>query len=583
MKLYAFGAAAALLLAFPGTAPAQAVNPEFVQSGTGARARAFLDKVREQHVSVKDFGAKCDGSSNDSAAIAAAARAAAGKSLRFPACASAYRIASALTLTGTVVFDAGAVVAPDRTITLTLNGEIFAPATSQIFSGGGNVLISRTANPTVRALWFAGADIGAQINAAVAAVERGPAVVKVGAGSYRFITTINLTDSTGIRLTSDSGNLNVNGNVGPVLMWTGGAGSGGALKAPGSRAFEFDHLNLTYNNAGYNGSLLSLSSTGGANNTANAHIHHARIAGQAGAAGAARLIEVNTTLNFTIDNTVLDYAVVGIGATGGSNNVISIGDGMWFDKHFTDAVIRAWGANWRFGNFVAESDPTNGVLVTTFLKLAGNVSGISFNGGLFVDGGNAGGTFIDLRDSTSSGISLNGVVGAANNGTFLMASILAGATSGLSVQGCAVVMAVGFNLGRADAVTITGNDLNRLSTPWTGLEPTRYFIDGNNTGGTNTSGVIVGNNSSIAISRPGSSNDGAGLISIWVTEEAGGALYMLNGSAGTTTEISDSYSIFSTTQATASSLNIYWDARTKAYRLENKRGGNRTVTVTGLR
>lgn len=56
---------------------------DFVQSGVGAVARSIQSKLGEA-ISVKDFGAKGDGVTNDHAAIAAAVIAARGKNLYFP-------------------------------------------------------------------------------------------------------------------------------------------------------------------------------------------------------------------------------------------------------------------------------------------------------------------------------------------------------------------------------------------------------------------------------------------------------------------------------------------------------------------
>jgi len=64
-------AAAMLAWALPLVAQPRVENPAFVQEGVGAVARSYVDKAREEK-SVKDFGAKGDGVSDDRAAIQAA-------------------------------------------------------------------------------------------------------------------------------------------------------------------------------------------------------------------------------------------------------------------------------------------------------------------------------------------------------------------------------------------------------------------------------------------------------------------------------------------------------------------------------
>jgi hypothetical protein len=57
-----------LLLAGQAFAQSGTVDRVFIQSGTGAVSRTLLDRAKDW-VSVKDFGAKCDGVTNDSAAF----------------------------------------------------------------------------------------------------------------------------------------------------------------------------------------------------------------------------------------------------------------------------------------------------------------------------------------------------------------------------------------------------------------------------------------------------------------------------------------------------------------------------------
>ena len=81
--------------------PTTAVN--FLQSGVGAVSRTMQDKNRE-NVSVKDFNAKGDGSTDDAAAFTAAITAVSGNGgdVIVPYSANAYRVNSTLTLPGGV-------------------------------------------------------------------------------------------------------------------------------------------------------------------------------------------------------------------------------------------------------------------------------------------------------------------------------------------------------------------------------------------------------------------------------------------------------------------------------------------------
>ena len=77
--------------------PLDAAGIEFTQIGVGAAVRNVEVKLNEV-ISVRDFGAVGDGSTDDTTAIAAALVAATGKALYFPASSSFYRITNTLTI-----------------------------------------------------------------------------------------------------------------------------------------------------------------------------------------------------------------------------------------------------------------------------------------------------------------------------------------------------------------------------------------------------------------------------------------------------------------------------------------------------
>ena len=99
-----------------------------------------------------------------------------------------------------------------------------------------------------------------------------------------------------------------------------------------------------------------------------------------------------------------------------------------------------------------------------------------------------------------------------------------------------------------------------------------------NAGGGNTQYkgklITLANNANAALG-PGASGFGFAFI------HAGGAgaMFAINGTAHTTTEISDPSGIYSITSGTASSINVYWSAANSRYEVENKRGSTINIRV----
>ena len=116
----------------------------YIQGGTGSVATTVQAKLREA-ISVKDFGAVGNGSTNDRNAINLAQTAAAGSTLFFPP--GTYSVQSNLTITANCQFQAGAKLAPASGVTVTITGAIVA-GDYQIFVVTSSAHVSMVSSPT---------------------------------------------------------------------------------------------------------------------------------------------------------------------------------------------------------------------------------------------------------------------------------------------------------------------------------------------------------------------------------------------------------------------------------------------------
>lgn len=485
-----------------------------------------------------------------------------------------YRIDANTTIAAGVTLDftEGGALTIDSGDTLTINGRIVAHPGQQIFSGSGTVAISKDLNPSVWANWFAGADIGAKINAAANAVSKvGPLTIRVAPGTYSYTTSINLIDSESIRITGSDTRVSTPNARNPNLAWAS-SGSDTAIDASGAFGFELDGLSLTYTHASYSGDLIDLS-IGSSLEARLCHIHDNSIQGNGGT-GAARLIRMEGTLSTTIERNYFRFAVRGIGATVQSCNGIAIRDN-WFEKDFTAAQIQARGGAWDISCNVFEGRNPGGPI--TALELTGELNGLSFRANMCVDGAVGTGTLIDLSGAVCSSATIeNNSLGGGATAILLRAT--AGESDGITIRNNYIIATTGVNMAAGKNIEVVGNRF-QCTTPWTGSNPQRYFVNNNDMNGTATSGVSVANTDSILLA--GTSLEGSGLIFVYSVEDNAQAIYALNGTANSTTEISDPGGIFTNASGGASSINIY-SSGGNSYRLENRRGATRTVVVNML-
>ena len=166
--------------------PGDSVSTEFEQRG----------------VNVKWYGAKGDGTTDDSTAIAAARDSLTnGGILYFPPCTSSYRITTNLTFSSgiTMYFSNGAKLSVDSGNTVTINGPTNQEATHR-FSGSG-LIAGDIKNNNLQLEWWGAIGDGVTVNtttmqAAVNyAVSRGKTEIYVSPGTYLYGV---LTSTSGI-------------------------------------------------------------------------------------------------------------------------------------------------------------------------------------------------------------------------------------------------------------------------------------------------------------------------------------------------------------------------------------------------
>jgi hypothetical protein len=424
----------------------------------------------------------------------------------------------------------------------------------------------------------------AAIQAAINSFGANAGTVYFPQGSYLVGTAINLNDLRGIRLVG-TGALVTSNSPGTRILWAGGAASGSMLTAQGAVSIEIEHITFQYTNAAYNGNLLSFEKNSHPLDTTGIHIHHCSFIGSAGVTSAARLIALSNTFDFTIEYSFLNYAAVGIGCTSASNSGITIGNGMWFDKNFTDCAVKARGSNWSFGNFISKSI-TGANPLTTFLKIDTECNALSFTNGVFLDGGSGGGTLIDFSTGIAKGIVFNGTTfNATSGGTAVKLSSTLNESAGFAAHGCYIAgIGTGFNLGSCVGVDISGNNINASTSAWTAANQIDFSIKNNNTYGISCGTSILVDGFIYATSTgTGGNENGRKLVSVTVKSttfnEIG--IFAFNGSAGTTSVISASGN-FSTTIGNAGTINVGYDASPTAWKVQNKKAETITVSVTIL-
>ena len=128
---------------------------------------------------------------------------------------------------------------------------------------------------------------------------------------------------------------------------------------------------------------------------------------------------------------------------------------------------------------------------------------------------------------------------------------------------------------------VRGSPLNPNTAP---LPPDAYYDSSSNTKNNFALNSALGQDT-VTVANSGVTNLGPtttrGILMVTASGNEN-AIFSLNGTNNTTSEISDPLGVYSVTSGTASSINIYWSAGNARYELQNNRGASRDIKVSLL-
>ena len=201
-----------------------------------------LDEV----VNVKDFGAVGDGVTDNTTAIQNALNA--GNNIFLGE--GTYLIKTDITVSDTkkIIFANNAKIKINDGVTVTFNGQIDA-GLHQIFEYVGTGAVVNLTQEVFTIWW--GGDIGAQINAAVAALLSNKGIINIPAGTFNFNTPIVLSNNI---------TLQGAGKGSSILVWTGTDNTQDIVTTNGNELL-LQNFNIHVNDGGAVHSIINVDST----------------------------------------------------------------------------------------------------------------------------------------------------------------------------------------------------------------------------------------------------------------------------------------------------------------------------------
>jgi hypothetical protein len=190
---------------------------------------------------------------------------------------------------------------------------------------------------------FPGADLGAQINAAVADLGPSGGTIEIPAGSYSLATTINLDDTHSIVL-QGQGAPTAGAAAATTLWYT--ASSGPVISARSTAGVYIKGMMLLYSSSSFNGAVIDFSHSATGGDSAFAIVEDCFIGGS-GTSGAAALVSLDKTIDSTIRNNHFGKAttdILGMASAGSYSNANRILGNTF--RETTGAPIQNAGEAW---------------------------------------------------------------------------------------------------------------------------------------------------------------------------------------------------------------------------------------------
>lgn len=209
--------------------------------------------------------------------------------------------------------------------------------------------------------------------------------------TYNISQTLALDSAGGVVLEGQGGTPGY-----PRLVWTGGAGSGPAIRVNSGFGVQIRDLIIGYTNAAFNGNLISTDSTG--TDVSQLLIEGCFLGGLSGATGAASLVRLNKTIISCIRNNYFQNAAIGILKGANYVTTLSILDNGF--ANLTSSAIKNPDNCWRIQNNTFE--PLVGGAGTAIdHTLDFWTTGLTLKGNYFADASVAG-TWVKMRSSGGS-------------------------------------------------------------------------------------------------------------------------------------------------------------------------------------